>query len=116
MKQRILEYLRSLPTRKAIIAGLVFGVLVEMITCVARFGFHMESTRDTAFLAPFTLGYRIHHGYIGVLILLALFFLSGKAIRNLAIIIGLSLLMSDMVHHFIVLWIFTGSPHFDIHY
>jgi len=30
--------------------------------------------------------------------------------------IGLALVLSDHIHHFIVLWYFVGSPQFDLFY
>jgi hypothetical protein len=30
--------------------------------------------------------------------------------------IGIGLFISDMIHHFVVLWIITGNPQFDLLY
>ena len=108
----------------------------ESLTCLMRFGFHLQSTKDTTKLAPYTFGLRIHHGYVGILMLI----LSGSAscccgqrrrcvIRNLCcqriiavqtriwfVRIGWSLILSDAIHHFLVLWPITGSPQFDLVY
>ncbi|MEY3460173.1 MAG: hypothetical protein RL215_3330, partial [Planctomycetota bacterium] len=35
--------------------------------------------------------------------------------RRLATVGG-GLLVSDLVHHFVVLWLLTGSPQFDLFY
>jgi len=32
------------------------------------------------------------------------------------LMIGLALVLSDHIHHFIVLWYFVGSPQFDLFY
>jgi hypothetical protein len=89
-----------------IIRGVVFWTLAfELLTLVLRFGFSLESTRDTASTVGYlTSGVRVHHGYVGV-----------YWERRLAAVGG-GLLASDLVHHFVVLWLLTGSPQFDLFY
>lgn len=96
---------------------------LELITLLSRFGLQLESTRDTAFIANFTFGLRIHHGYIGILLALIAYLLlergsetSTKNTYRWFMVVGLALFFSDMVHHFIVLWPLTGSPQFDLMY
>lgn len=93
-------------------------ILIEGITLLSRFGLKLESTRDTDFIKHFTFGFRFHHGYFGVLIVL-LFLLKknlfGKY-TNWILALALVLISSDLIHHFLVLWPITGSPHFDIRY
>lgn len=96
--------------------GIAFAFVCELFTVILRFGFKLQSTRDTQLLAELTFGYRIHHGYLGVAMLLVSFVLSHSALRNLMIIIGLGLLISDAIHHLVVLWLITGSPEFDLRY
>ena len=97
--------------------GLGLAAVIEAITCVFRFGLGMQSTRDTAWLAALTFGYRIHHGYIGlVLLVLTVLPPLGGVLRKMLLLIGIALLISDFVHHFLVLWPATGSPQFDIRY
>ena len=98
---------------------LVLTVAVEAFTCVLRFGLKLESTRDTAsVLSGLTCGLRIHHSYIGgVMMLIA----SGlwERFAQLAwwmLVTGLALFFSDMIHHFLVLWPIVGSPQFDLTY
>ena len=40
----------------------------------------------------------------------------GGAARNATLLLGAALFLSDMVHHFLVLWPVTGSPQFDLVY
>ncbi|MBI3038724.1 hypothetical protein HYY75_06715 [bacterium] len=90
----------------------------EIITVFFRFGLGLESSRDTAsILGKLTLGVRIHHGYIGFLILFfsAVFSLPPIWKRRF-IILGWALFISDLVHHFLVLWVTTGSPQLDLLY
>ena len=46
---------------------LALTILFEGITCFFRFGLDMQSTKDTSALKTLTFGLRIHHGYVGVL-------------------------------------------------
>jgi hypothetical protein len=62
-----------------------------------------------------TLGLRIHHGYIGIFFLL-LGIPFPKGIRYAVWIVGIGLIVSDLMHHFLVLWPFVGSPQFDLVY
>ena len=92
-------------------------ILIEVTTCLVRFGIGLETTRDTAFVGSLTFGWRIHHGYIGILmVLLARAFPEGHLLRHWGLRIGGALFASDMIHHFAVLWPVTGSPEFDLRY
>jgi hypothetical protein len=97
--------------------GLTF--IIELVTIVLRFGLQMESTRDTAStIGRLTFGIRIHHGYCGLALMLVAYCLMSRYPRlaRWGLIIGLALLLSDLIHHFLVLWPITGSPHFDLTY
>ena len=98
---------------------LVLTLVLELITLGMRFGFRLESTRDTAStIGRVTFGIRIHHGYCGVLLILVAWGLSQTHLwisRGLWIL-GWSLLLSDLIHHFLVLWPIRGSPQFDLFY
>jgi len=119
--------------------GLFLALLLEALTCFARFGLDLQSTRDTPFMAKFTFGIRIHHSYPG-LIMLVLAIFSNKPYANKIkaeqvstvpyfsclghrqtvhewlVLFGISLLVSDFIHHFLVLWIITGHHEFDLTY
>ncbi len=92
-------------------------MLFELGTVAGRFGLDVQSTRDTTFISSLTFGLRIHHGYIGlVMILIAWLGVKNRGARNLVIIVGIALVFSDLLHHFAVLWPITGSPEFDLVY
>jgi hypothetical protein len=113
----IIQRLAGLRGRSVVLLGLAGAAAFELITVAFRFGLGMESTRDTSALAAVTFGLRIHHGYLGVLLLLAAWPLARRpAWRNALVIVGLTLVVSDLVHHFVVLWSVTGSPEFDLWY
>jgi len=93
--------------------------LIEALTLLARFGFDLQATRDTAsLLSPLTGGVRIHHGYLGVLALV----LGGAlgaghpGLRCWLMAIGLALVASDLFHHAVVLRIITGDSGFHLTY
>ena len=90
---------------------------VELFTVLLRFGFHLEAQKHSSWLAPLTCGFRIHHGYYGlVMLVVGGFVWRRRALRNALIIIGAALFLADAIHHFLVLWPVTGSPEFYIRY
>ena len=103
-------------TAQRVIGWTIAGTCAtELLTVALRFGLRLQSTRDTAStIGVLTCGVRIHHGYIGALLLLVAWALWWKrhAIAQRALIIGGSLLLSDLIHHFVVLWLVVGSPEF----
>lgn len=98
---------------------IAWTVLLELITVILRFGFALESTRDTAStVGRLTFGLRIHHSYIGIALLPVAMWLERRSPTwsTAVLALGLGLFFSDMIHHFLVLWIVTGSPQFDLVY
>lgn len=111
--EKILNYI----DQKKIICIVFLTTAIESVSAFFRFALEMTSQNDTAFMASYTFNLRIHHGYFGVLLLLiALFFKDKQPMKNSSIIIGWSLILSDLIHHFIVLWIFTGNHDFFLTY
>lgn len=106
--------------RNRIVSGtLIWTVIFEAVTCLLRFGLRLESTRDTAStIGVLTFGLRIHHSYIGVaLIPIAMLIERHRPqMGRHVLMIGIALVLSDLIHHFIVLWYFAGSPQFDLFY
>jgi hypothetical protein len=90
-------------------------VAFELLACLFHFGLGLHATRDTRWLRTLTFGLRIHHGYFG-LVLLALAFFCRGSWRRWCVIIGLALVLSDLAHHFLVLWPITGHADFDLVY
>ena len=56
---------------RILIAGLLLALLIEVVTLFCRFRCGLVATRDTRLLRRFTLGLRVHHGYVGVLMAVA---------------------------------------------
>jgi len=103
-------------TRRIVLWSLALAIVIEAVTCVIRFGFDLQSTRDSAALARFTHGLRIHHGYVGIVLMVVAACLKPSPIRTGMGIVGGALAASDLAHHVLVLWPITGSPQFDLTY
>jgi hypothetical protein len=100
-------------------AMLWWTAVFELLTLVLRFGFSLESTRDTAAtVGVLTAGLRVHHSYVGMLLLPVAAWLPRRAawLEQRLAAISAGLVLSDLVHHFVVLWLVTGSPQFDLFY
>jgi hypothetical protein len=116
MYRAFLAYCAGLRFRKVVVNGLLLALLFEGVTILLRYGLHLQSTRDTAGLVgTWTLGLRIHHGYIGVF-LFALACCFPRGMRHALWMIAIGLIVSDLVHHFLVLWPIEGNPQFDLVY
>ncbi len=106
------------PRPRWILQAVALTLVFEAATLALRMGAGLESRVATAGLATFTMGLRIHHGYIGLL-MLALFpwvrrRISGQS--DFWTAAGVGLVLSDLLHHVAGLWILTGSPGFDLTY
>lgn len=113
----MLDALATLETPTVLGVGLLAAVLLEGATVALRFGLGWTSPEKTGTLARFTRGWRIHHLYPGlVLILLAAVVPMPAALANLAWMSGIMLALSDALHHFVVLWPLTGDHEFDLRY
>lgn len=110
---------------KLLIRGLVIGIVFELVTLTFRFYFDLQSTRDTALIGSYTGGIRIHHGYIGMILMLISFFSLRRTggilsdtftMKHWLFALGVGLVSSDLIHHYLVLWPLTGDPQFDLVY
>jgi len=96
---------------------LALAALLEAATAFLRFGLGLEATRDTAStVGRLTFGIRIHHGMIGLTLLLVAAAVNDETWKPRLIVLGGALAISDLVHHFVILWVATGSPQFDLLY
>lgn len=118
MISKILDHCSDMPLWKVLLMGVVLGLAIELFTVWVRFGLGLQSTRDTGWVASLTFGLRIHHGYIGVVLILVglAVFHDNSGAQNLLLMVGIALAFSDLIHHFLVLWPITGSPQFDFFY
>ena len=106
-------------TTQLIIFTLMLTLAIELFTLILRFGLGLDATRDTAStIGRITGGIRIHHGYVGLL-LMGL----GALLRQRKLtcarwlwVIGTALLLSDLIHHFALLWPLMNDPMFHLVY
>jgi hypothetical protein len=91
-------------------------LLFEAVTCAFRFGLDLQSSRDTRWLSRWTANFRIHHGYVGAVMAIPAMGADGSFLAVWALRIGAALLLSDAIHHFLVLLPATGSHEFHITY
>lgn len=85
---------------------LLFALLIEAVTIFARMFFGPIKIRFQKL--KFKYKVRIHHGYIGLILLLFYQYIPNDAL----LIIGGGLLISDVLHHFLVLPLWVGKTEF----
>lgn len=94
---------------------LLLTFLFEAITVIGRFVLRLKANRFMAWLGDFTFGYRVHHSYWGVVLLIVLLLLPlPDAYHQMGVAIGWALILSDLIHHFLVLWPIVGRHEFYI--
>jgi hypothetical protein len=108
----------SIPRTAWILLAVGLTVLFEAMTLGLRLGAGLQSPVATAGLASFTLGLRIHHGYVGLAILASAPLWRAKfpGSWDRLSAVGVGLVLSDALHHLVALWALTGSPSFDLFY
>ena len=109
--------MRELNPRQILIGSLIATTLIEAITLVVSFGLEANVAKASD-IGWFTAGIRIHHGFFGILALLLA--LACRRWRPVLvpwlIVLGIGLVASDLVHHFLVLWPLFGDPQFSFYY
>jgi len=105
--------------KRVIFYSAVLTALIEGLTILLRFGLHLEATRDTAStFGRLSGGIRIHHGYFGLLAVLvaAAVLRRWPTAGRWILVIGVALVCSDLMHHFLVLWPIVGRTEFYLFY
>lgn len=111
------DFISGLSTGEVTLLTLFLSVILESITAFWRFGLGVRADTATTFVKRLTFGIRVHHGYIGTLLLFAAWIVrEPDYIYNCLLILGGSLAISDFIHHVLVLWPITGSPQFHLKY
>jgi hypothetical protein len=111
--------MKNLPARRVLLWTALLAAAIEGVTLLFRFGFHLQATRDTAStVGVLTGGLRIHHGYFGLLALpvAAALWRAARPLAQRVLILGLALILSDLAHHFLLLWPIVGDPEFHLVY
>lgn len=99
------------------LAALAATAIFEAVTCAFRFGCGMTAREDLTWMRRWTRGVRVHHGYPGIALVGVSF--SGAFVGPLesaVVIVGWGLLLSDAVHHFVVLPLTVGRTEFDLRF
>lgn len=101
-----------------VLAWIAVGTLIgEAGTILTQFLLRWKFRFVARLIGAITRGVRIHHGYLGAAALLAAWLVPlAPAWRHLALIAGGTLVLTDLVHHTLVLWLFTGAPGFALRY
>lgn len=109
--------MRTLTPRQILIYSLIATAGFEAITLLIALaaGWEMASAANLGWL---TGGIRVHHGYFGILLLaLALVLRSRRAVMvPWLVVVGIGLLASDLLYHFLILWTVSGDPQFSFVY
>jgi hypothetical protein len=101
-----------------LLSGLVLAVLAEAVTCFTRFVLGFRARDNLHLVTRPTFGVRVHHGYLGFgalggYLLFSPLFRSGSfPWCSAAVIVGIGLVLSDLVHHLVVLRLLTGDHEF----
>ena len=111
------DVLAALTPHQVARVGFLAAFAVEFATIVLRFGSGWRSPEVTRCCARWTAGWRVHHGYVGVALLVVAWLAPlPAALAAFTWIAGIALALSDAIHHFAVLWPVTGSHEFYVRY
>ncbi len=105
------------PKHRYIRAVIVLVIILELLTCMGRFVIGFSVKEHESAVTALTFGVRIHHGYTGLAFVIVAAAVGRftkcprKHLRKVSIF-GVALVVSDFIHHFIVLYLVTGSTEF----
>ena len=96
---------------------ILLTALFEGVTCLLRFGCGMKAPNKLSWMKRWTRGYRIHHGYPGVALAgVTAIGMPDDPVLWSGIMVGWALLLSDAVHHFVVLPLAVGRTEFYLRF
>jgi hypothetical protein len=94
---------------------LVTTLVIEAITIFGRFFFKISS-KDILTRIMHHYGWKkvihVHHLFFGLLVLA----LAVSLDNSLGVDLGVGIVLSDIVHHFVTLWLIVGDPEFHLVY
>ncbi|MBR9705681.1 hypothetical protein GOV14_01475 [Candidatus Pacearchaeota archaeon] len=91
------------------------AILFELITIFGRFYLKISSKKIyLRLMKKFKLKrfYHFHHLFTGIILAIIFYYLKSSMLFSL----GLGIMFSDVIHHFVVLWSVLGHPEFHIVY
>lgn len=82
-----------------LISATILAILIEALTLLFRIVFHYKSVEVQKKIHwP-----RVHHSYVGALLIVFSFLFKGFGLDYLIVVIGSALIASDVIHHLIFL-------------
>ena len=94
----------------------ILTILFEAVTVLFRFGFNITIKKDFRWLGKLSFGYRLHHGYWGLALVMVSYLAFTGTAQEHGLILGWALFLSDIIHHFVVLQLFTGNHEFELRF
>jgi hypothetical protein len=95
---------------RLILLTLATTVVFEVLTCAGRFFLGLRSCEIAPRYKRYTLGVRIHHGYVGAAAVPPSLLVSSDPVFSpIFLAVAGGLILSDLVHHFLVLPLTTGE-------
>ncbi len=94
---------------------LISAIIIEAVTIFGRFFLKISSKKVyIRVMKRFNLKkfYHFHHLFTGIIITIVFYFYYHQLFFNL----GLGIFLSDLIHHFAVLWIVLKHPEFHVVY
>jgi hypothetical protein len=94
---------------------IILTIAIELATIFTRFVFKISSKETyIKIIKKLNLKFiiHIHHGILGIVVAILAYIYGFPIIYN----IGWSMIISDAIHHFIVLYLIVGNPEFHIIY
>ena len=91
------------------------ALFIELATILIRFAFKISSKDIYVKIMrkfKFKKFYHFHHLFLGIIFALFFYFYEQEALFN----VGLGIITSDILHHFVVLWLLMGNPEFHVVY
>jgi len=94
---------------------LLLAISIEVVTVFGRFVFKIRTKEILIKIMHYFNWKKIihfHHGFVGLIILIVAYIYG----LNFWVDVGIGVLISDAIHHFLVLWPIMGSPEFHVIY
>jgi hypothetical protein len=94
---------------------LITAIFIELVTLTVRFSFKIRA-KDfyIKIMKKYNLKkfYHFHHLFLGITIALIFYFYEQAFLFSL----GIGIAASDIIHHFVFLWLIAGNPEFHVVY
>jgi hypothetical protein len=110
----------GLTIAQIVVWSIVATIAIELVTIFFRFVLDLEASRDTLrTVGRVTKGVRVHHCYLGGAVLMvaaAGLMAQVSVLGQWMLVLGVGLVFSDLIHHFLVLQWAVGHHEFHLVY